>query len=61
MMNNLLIYVIPALVLAAVVAGWFYSPRTRRLARFALILIAAGAALFGLYLLVILLWFPVAL
>jgi hypothetical protein len=60
-MSNLLIYVIPALVLAAVVAGWFYSARTRRLARFALILIAAGAALFGLYLLVILLWFPVAL
>jgi len=61
MMSNHLIYAVPALVLAAVVAGWFYSPRTRRLARFALILIAAGAALFGLYLLVILLWFPVAL
>ena len=60
-MSSLLIYVIPALVLAAVVAGWFYSPRTRRLARFALIVIAAGAALFGLYLLVILMWFPIAL
>ena len=61
MMNNLLIYVIPALVLTAVAAGWFYSPRTRKLARFALAVIAVGAALFGLCLLAILLWFPVAL
>ena len=60
-MSNLLIYVIPALVLAAIVAGWFYSPQTRRLARFALIVIAVGAALFGLYLLAFLLCFPVAL
>ena len=60
-MSSLLIYVIPALVLAAVAAGWLYSPRTRKLARFALIVIVVGAALFGLYLLVILMWFPIAL
>lgn len=60
-MNVILIYITIAILIAAIVAGWFYSDRTRRLARFALIAIAIGAALFGLYLLVILIWFPVAL
>jgi hypothetical protein len=57
----ILIYITTALLLAAIMASWFYSATTRRLARFALIAIAIGAALFGLYLLVIVLWFPVAL
>lgn len=60
-MNVTLINIIVAVLLAAIVAGWFYSARTRRLARIALIAIAIGAALFGLYLLVILIWFPVTL
>jgi len=60
-MNEIKIIGIIALVLVAIVAGWLYSPKTRRLSRFALIAMAVGAALFGLYLLVILIWFPVSL
>jgi hypothetical protein len=60
-MNEIKIIGIIGLVLVAIVAGWLYSPKTRRLSRFALIAIAVSAALFGLYLLVILIWFPVSL
>jgi len=60
-MNDIIIIGIIVLLLAAIAAGWFYSPKTRRLSRFALIAIAVGGALFGLYLLVILIWFPVTL
>jgi len=52
------IYILVGLAFLAGLFGWFYSPRTRKLTRFALIVIAVAAALFGLLVMIRILWFP---
>lgn len=58
-MDIILIYIILALVLIALIFGWFYSPRTRKLAKFALLVIVAGSLLFAALALIRRIWFPV--
>lgn len=58
-MNLILIYIILALALIALIFGWFYSPRTRKLAKFATLIIVAGSLLFGILALVRVIWFPI--
>lgn len=57
-MNLTLIYVILALTATALIVGWFYSTRARRLVKFALIVIAVLAALIFTIDFVIRTWFP---
>jgi hypothetical protein len=59
LVNLIPIYIIVALVVAALVAGWFISPRTRRLVRFAILIILVGSILFGAAALIRKIWFPV--
>ena len=57
-MVEIRIAAILGLFVLALAAMWLASPRTRRLATFAVIFIAVAAALVGLLVLVRVLWFP---
>jgi len=57
-MNLALIYLTLGLSVAAGIAGWLYSERTRKLVKFALIVIAILSALVFTIDFVIRTWFP---
>jgi hypothetical protein len=57
-MNMIFIYIILVLFIALMLFGWFYSPRTRKLARFTILFIIAAAILIGVIVFIRVTWFP---
>ena len=57
MVETRIAFILGLFVLALVVM-WFASRRTRKLATFAVLFIAAAAAMLGLLVMVRILWFP---
>lgn len=57
-MTEFRIALVLGLFALALAVMWFASPRTRKLAIFAVIVVLAGAALFGLMALIRAVWFP---
>ncbi len=58
-MNTALIVLILATLIGLTIGGWLYSPRTRRIAVFFIIIVLGLAVLIGLITLARILWFPV--
>jgi len=57
-MNTIFYYLFLALVLGGLIFGWFYSPRTKKLVKFTIIVLIGVAILFGIIAIISKIWFP---